>query len=349
MGKARARWEQVVTGDLSAYESKNVVDPNPDYVCSNPPDLIDDLFVCAKNKPIAEANVLGFATMRYIRPSTPNTPGLPITGYMQFDTEHVDALQASGQWEGVILHELGHIIGVGSLWERMGLIDTTKSEFTGANACREWQALTGCSSCPPVEDNGAAGTLGKHWEEDGSTTLKAMDHELMTGYVEGSNIFMPLSTITVGSIDDTGYQVDYSKADAYNNHPTCSRRTSTLRGGYTPFDKNIRHLQPEHAKNDNSNRPELSAVGKAKAKAFGRSLLAKDRRFQRSNNGPPSTTGIDAPQIDIGQTLSLAYKENDVIYFVGVSCAKSGESCTGNDDCCSDKCNIKDKVCEASS
>ena len=349
MGKARARWEQVVTGDLSAYESKNVVDPNPDYVCSNPPDLIDDLFVCAKNKPIAEANVLGFATMRYIRPSTSNTPGLPITGYMQFDTEHVDALQASGQWEGVILHELGHIIGVGSLWERMGLIDTTKSEFTGANACREWQALTGCSSCPPVEDNGAAGTLGKHWEEDGSTTLKAMDHELMTGYVEGSNIFMPLSTITVGSIDDTGYQVDYSKADAYNNHPTCRRRTSTLRGGYTSSDNNIRHLQPEHAKNDNSNRPELSAVGKAKAKAFGRSLLAKDRRFQRSYNGPSSTTSIDAPQIDIGQTLSLVYKENDVIYFVGVSCAKSGDSCTGNDDCCSDKCNMKDKVCEASS
>ena len=105
----------------------------------------------------------------------------------------------------------------------------------------------------------------------------------------------------------------------------------------------------EHAKNDNSNRPELSAVGKAKAKAFGRSLLAKDRRFQRSNNGPPSTTGIDAPQIDIGQTLSLAYKENDVIYFVGVSCAKSGEPCSSNDDCCSDKCNMKDMVCEASS
>lgn len=172
----------------------------------------------------------------------------------------------------------------------------------------------------------------------------------MTGYVEGSNIFMPLSTVTVASISDTGYQVDYSKADTYNNHPTCRRRTSTLRGGYTPSDKNNRHLQPEHAKNDNSNRPELSAVGKAKAKAkaFGRSLLAKDRRFQRSN-GPPSTSGIDAPQIDIGQTLSLVYKENDVIYFVGVSCAISEESCTGNDDCCSDKCNMKDKVCEASS
>jgi hypothetical protein len=176
-----------------------------------------------------------------------------------------------------------------------------------------------------------------------------MDHELMTGYVEGSDVVMPLSSITVASIEDTGYQVNYSKADTYNNHPTCRRRTSTLRGSNTSSDDTSRYLQPEHAKDDNSNRPELSAVGKAKAKAFGRSLLAKDRRFQRSTYGPPSTKGIDDPQIDIGQTLSLAYKENDVIYFVGVSCAKSGEPCSSNDDCCSDKCNMKDMVCEASS
>jgi hypothetical protein len=40
-----------------------------------------------------------------------------------------------------------------------------------------------------------------------------MSTELMTGFISGSNT--PLSRITIGSLMDIGYQVNFGAADAY--------------------------------------------------------------------------------------------------------------------------------------
>lgn len=62
------------------------------------------------------------------------------------------------------------ISGVGTLWEEMGLLDTSSGtvKYTGVNACAAWRSLTSCpaGSCPPVEQSGGAGTAGTHWDED---------------------------------------------------------------------------------------------------------------------------------------------------------------------------------------
>ena len=42
-----------------------------------------------------------------------------------------------------------------------------------------------------------------------------MGGELMTGYAEAAGVAMPLSAITVGSMQDLGYVVNYAKADSY--------------------------------------------------------------------------------------------------------------------------------------
>ena len=53
-----------------------------------------------------------------------------------------------------------------------------------------------------------------------------MTNELMTGYVEKG--VSPLSRITIGSLQDLGYAVDYSAADSYgrgNLNCTCNHRS----------------------------------------------------------------------------------------------------------------------------
>jgi len=66
--------------------------------------------------------------------------------------------------------QMAHILGVGTLWEEMGLLDTSSGtvKYTGPYACAAWRSLTGCpaGSCPPVEQSGGAGTAGSHWDED---------------------------------------------------------------------------------------------------------------------------------------------------------------------------------------
>jgi Leishmanolysin len=72
-----------------------------------------------------------------------------------------------------------------------------------------------------VERDYGGGTACGHWDEE------CMGNELMTGFLGPST--SPLSRITVGTLQDLGYQVDYSKADAFGRSDlaascTCRRR-----------------------------------------------------------------------------------------------------------------------------
>ena len=76
----------------------------------------------------------------------------------------------------------------------------------------------------PVEEDGGAGTKGGHIEEGDDNhghrffhgiKHEGLDYELMTGYSENSAVPEPLSRITVGMVDDIGYDVDYTKADIF--------------------------------------------------------------------------------------------------------------------------------------
>jgi hypothetical protein len=117
----------------------------------------------------------------------------------------------------VVLHEMGHILGIGTLWEDFGLLSgagTSNPIFTGANATAQYNQIYGTTARGvPVEAGGGSGTADSHWRETVFT------NELMTGWAgPGSNL--PLSRVTVGSLADIGYTVNYAAADAYT--PTSS-------------------------------------------------------------------------------------------------------------------------------
>ncbi len=190
---AAARWSQIIVGDL------------PDVVYNGM--KIDDVRIEAKGLAIdGSGGILGQAGPTLVRAVSL----LPAQGVMQFDTADLVMLERDGQLEAVILHEMGHVLGIGTLWERMGLTQNAKNEirYVGQNAVTQFNTIFQTSGkFAPVETDGGPGTAGGHWDE------AVFGNELMSGYLNAAT--NPLSRITVGSLADMGYQVILDKADNY--------------------------------------------------------------------------------------------------------------------------------------
>ncbi len=136
--------------------------------------------------------------------------GLPARGIMSFDTADLASMEADGSLLDVIVHEMGHVIGIGTLWSNLLQgAGTTNPEFLGQNAMREFAAfLQQETSLPvPVANQNGPGTADSHWREN------VFVHELMTGFLNaGVN---PISRLTIASLEDLGYAVNYQAADQY--------------------------------------------------------------------------------------------------------------------------------------
>ena len=195
--QAAARWSEIILGDV------------PDVIVTGF-GLVDDLVIEA-SAPFIDgvSGVLGQAGPTAVRTGS----FIPATGIMEFDSADVAALEASGQLLDVILHEMGHVIGFGTIWSSLGLIQdegTVDSSYIGANAIAQYNALLGRSvTSIPLETDFGPGTNDAHWDEDD------LDNELMTGISEAAGVVMPISTITIGSLMDLGYEVNLNAADSY--------------------------------------------------------------------------------------------------------------------------------------
>ena len=195
---AATRWSQIISADL------------PDVTVNGR--TIDDLEITATGPFIdGPYGILGQAGPRATRPTGTQ---LPYTGVMQFDSADLAMMEASGILKDVILHEMGHVLGIGTLWGVKNLLDVTDAAnplYVGTNGLREYRTLAGSASATgvPVENTGGSGTAGSHWRDSVFRT------ELMTGYAEPAGVAMPISRITVGSLQDLGYTVNYAAADPY--------------------------------------------------------------------------------------------------------------------------------------
>src|SRR4051812_36834473 len=193
--QAAARWSQVITGDL----------PNATYNGQT----VDDLLINASAPTIdGVGGILGQSGPDRFRSGSL----LPYHGVMEFDSADMASMESSGLLYSVVLHEMGHILGIGTLWSDFGLLSgagTTNPIFTGANATAQYNQIYGTAARGvPVEAGGGSGTADSHWRETVFT------NELMTGWA-GPGTNLPLSRVTVGSLQDIGYTVNYAAADAY--------------------------------------------------------------------------------------------------------------------------------------
>lgn len=193
---AAARWEQLIIGDLP-----DVLDPILG--------LIDDVRIEATAPFIdGPGGILGQAGPRLLR-----TDGtfLPYDGVMEFDSADLADLEADGEFEAVILHEMGHVLGFGSIWQILGLLQGAGGDdprFVGTGAVAEYNAIFGVTGTVPVENEGGPGTRDGHWRET------VFGHELMTGFLD-SGVFNPISRVTTASLADMGYEVNLDASDPY--------------------------------------------------------------------------------------------------------------------------------------
>ncbi len=134
-------------------------------------------------------------------------------GSMNFDSSDIDALETAGQLYDVIVHELAHIIGFGTLWVDNGLYNDGSGQYTGAAALAAYQAeFDSGAAFVPVELGGGSGTANAHWDEVGPTSQDGIDSanplpmgELMTGWADYPNF---ISDTTLASFIDLGYTVN---------------------------------------------------------------------------------------------------------------------------------------------
>ncbi|MEP6501900.1 MAG: leishmanolysin-related zinc metalloendopeptidase [Betaproteobacteria bacterium] len=197
---AARRWSKVIVGDV------------PSVMVSG--EVIDDLLIMAQGVEIdGPGKILGQAGPTHLRPASAGVNAfLPAKGLMSFDTADLAKMQADGTLVDVITHEMGHVIGIGTIWTNKGLLTgagTVNPRFTGTAAKKEYGALKGTAPTPvPVENIGGPGTMNSHWRE---TVFK---NELMSGFIAAPN--NPLSRVTVASLQDLGYVVDLNAAEPYS-------------------------------------------------------------------------------------------------------------------------------------
>lgn len=198
---AADRWTRVIVGDLPTV----LVDG----------ELIDDVLILADGADIdGPSGILGQAGPTRLRPPNAGKAAfLPVKGRMSFDKADLRQMEKDKTLNDVITHEMGHVLGIGTVWAHKKLLKsagTTNPTFAGKGAMAEYRTLRGgggASVRVPLENTGGPGTADSHWRE---TVFR---NELMSGFISAAG--NPLSRMTVASLQDLGYIVDFNAAEDY--------------------------------------------------------------------------------------------------------------------------------------
>lgn len=137
---------------------------------------------------------------------------LASNGSMDFDSADIANLESSGRLLSVILHEIAHVMGFGTLWTDNGVYVNGSGAYTGANALAAYRTEFNQQAALsiPVELEGGVGTANGHWDEVAGgagptgrvSSFGDMQFELMTGWL---NTPYFISNTTIQSFVDIGF------------------------------------------------------------------------------------------------------------------------------------------------
>jgi leishmanolysin len=213
---AASRWSRIILRGGAPYPVHEVVQGCGDISG----ETVDGVVIIAALDSLDGAGkILGSAGPCILR----DADYLPAQGSMQFDTADLAMLEARGQLDAVILHEMAHVLGFGTIWEIYAgagfpanaflvRADTSNPVFTGPASLAAMFGLAGAvgfgGTAVPVEATGGSGTAFSHWRE---ATFGA---ELMTGWINPGTD--PLSALTIAQFRDLGYVVNDALGDSYS-------------------------------------------------------------------------------------------------------------------------------------
>lgn len=227
---AESRWELLIFGDVPNVANFTLAAGTDCGAVTIPTAVnepsLDDIIIYVDLQPIdGQGNVVGSAGPCYVRSNS----GIPLLGGMKFDTDDLDYLNTRGLLDELIVHEMGHVLGFGTLWS-YSAIDLLRDPsdpadggtpgadtyFEGTQARWSFDRIGGATytgAKVPVENDNASygsGSLDSHWRE------AVFDTELMTPTLNGGpGIDNLLSQVTAASMGDLGYTVNYAAAQSY--------------------------------------------------------------------------------------------------------------------------------------
>ena len=209
--QAAARWKEILISGDAPYP----VNEQASFCYPAINETVPGVVIFARLQAIDGVNgILGQAGPCIVR----DDPGyLAAVGVMQFDTADLTGLETTGRLNSVILHEMGHVLGFGTLWnfltnELLTGAGGADPFFNGSSTRGAFLASVASGSTftgnpVPVENTGGGGTRDSHWRE------ATVSNELMTGFLnQGVN---PLSAFTAASFRDLGYVVNDAVSEQF--------------------------------------------------------------------------------------------------------------------------------------
>ena len=196
------RWTSIITGDLPPVDSSSITISAADQCSCGAPAVIDDLYLCIKESTLdgpcdlmtGSGCILGTGAINNMRSDS----SIPISGVVTIDSEDILFLKENPDiFNDVLTHEIGHALGIGTLWEILFL--RFGNMYAGIHAMDIWKNDYGCSDSLPLDPS-------VHWDEN------CLTNELMTPVLTFGDA-NPITKITVGTLEDIGYTVDYEMAE----------------------------------------------------------------------------------------------------------------------------------------
>ena len=201
-------WMSIIREDLPDYvDSHGFLDSyykSTESIAIPAGGRIDDLRIYVT---VHETYTYGVAATA--SPNLVRETGLPVVGVVTFDPQYLSTTSLL-QLMAVTIHEIGHVLGIGSLWD--DLLQGTRGAYThfkGPLAIRAFDDAGGrnyAGEKVPVDPDGS------HWR------LDIFQNEVLS-YSGTWGEFWSLSAITVQALADLGWVVDVTQADPLILHP----------------------------------------------------------------------------------------------------------------------------------
>ena len=219
-------WEAVIAGGLP-----DLPIPTSDWGCEeDDPSLfggyVDDLLIYVRVAAIDGADGVAAQSTICARRAAADG-GLPFIGSVTFDMDDLAMLETSSYLQRLAMRQIAQVLGFGLLWDEQpfalleepsvgpdgAAVAGRDTHFAGPHARRAFAEIGGdayAGAAVPVEndtDRYGSGVLDLSWRES------VFGGELMSTVLDAPDA--PLSTVTVASLADLGYEVDYAAAEPY--------------------------------------------------------------------------------------------------------------------------------------